>query len=277
MKRALVIGGALAAIAVASPATAQVTVGVDAAVFSSYVWRGLSLTNKPVFEPDVYLTIPVGGAAFTAGGWANIDIGKYDDPNNDISESGGTSKFNFAEFDWWGELAIPVGKLTVTPGVTGYLYPNKNCGVCLMNNIKTVEIYTKLTLDAPLSPKLNAYYDAKAVKGIYLEGSLAHSVQVTPAVPLTIGALIGYSNAEGPNPKDISSDFAKNGFTHLDLSLASSFSAGPLSFTPAVHGVFGLDDAVKVTKPTATNTKFKLWGGVTISWSKAFGGEAAAE
>ena len=147
MKRALVIGGALAAIAVASPATAQVTVGVDAAIFSSYVWRGLSLTNKPVFEPDVYLTIPVGGAAFTAGGWANIDIGKYDDPNNDISESGGTSKFNFAEFDWWGELAIPVGKLTVTPGVTGYLYPNKNCGVCLMNNIKTVEIYTKLTLE----------------------------------------------------------------------------------------------------------------------------------
>jgi hypothetical protein len=60
-------------------AQAQATVGVDASLFSSYVWRGLTFTNKPVLEPDLYVTIPAGNASFTLGGWANLDLGKYDD------------------------------------------------------------------------------------------------------------------------------------------------------------------------------------------------------
>ena len=37
--------------------------------------------------PDVYVTFPAGNASVTVGGWANIDLGKYDDGNDDISES----------------------------------------------------------------------------------------------------------------------------------------------------------------------------------------------
>ena len=36
-------------------------------------------------------SFPAGGVSFTAGGWANVDIGEYDDPNDDLSESGGLS------------------------------------------------------------------------------------------------------------------------------------------------------------------------------------------
>src|SRR3954451_8606082 len=128
MTRANVLGAAFlvaGTIATATPAAAQATVGADVALFSSYVWRGLSLTNKPVAQPDLYVTFPAGAASITLGGWANIDLGKYDDPDDDISESGGLSSFNFAEFDPWAEISFPVGeKTTLTGGVTAYIYPN---------------------------------------------------------------------------------------------------------------------------------------------------------
>ena len=92
MRRAKVLGATLvviSAIAGAGPMEAQ-TVGADLGLFSSYVWRGLSLTNKPVAQPDLYVTFPAGNASVTVGGWANIDLGKYDNLNKDISESGGS-------------------------------------------------------------------------------------------------------------------------------------------------------------------------------------------
>lgn len=269
--RAFVVGASIAALVAATEtAQAQTTLGWDAAVFSSYVWRGVSYTNKPVLQPDLYLTFPLGKASFTAGGWANIDIAKYDG-SSDISESGGTSAFNLAEFDWWGEVAIPVGKLTLTPGATGYYFPN-DAGFTKASN--TIEVYAKAALDAPLSPKLNAYYDVDKVKGLYIEGSVSHGFPVGPQ-SLTLGALLGYNNGQQfKGSTDKSFNFYDKGLTHLDLSASMGFSAGALSITPSIHGVIGIDDATKVTKPTALDTGFKVWGGVTISWSKAFGGKA---
>jgi hypothetical protein len=265
MKRAIVLGGLVAALAVAAPASAQVTVGWDAAVFSSYVWRGLSLTNKPVLQPDLYLTFPVGKASLTAGGWSSIDIGKYSG-SSDISEGGGTSAFNLTEFDWWAELAIPVGPVTITPGATGYIYPN-DAGFTKASN--TVEIYGKISAAGPFNPKLSAYYDVDKVKGLYVEGSVSHGFPIGPK-SLTLGALAGWSHNEQPS-SDPSFNFSGNGVTHVDLSASLPLSAGSLSITPSVHGVINVDDFTKITKPTALNTGFKVWGGVTISWSKALG------
>jgi hypothetical protein len=273
--RAFVVGGTIAALAAASvPAAAQVTVGWDAAVFSSYVWRGVTYTNKPVFEPDLYLTIPAGKASITAGGWANIDIAKYDG-STDISESGGTSAFNFAEFDWWGEIGIPVGKATLTAGATGYYFPN-DVGFTKANN--TIELYGKAALDVPLSPKVSAYYDVDKVKGLYVEGGVSHGFPVGPKV-LTLGALGGWTGGQGCEPKAGSCtakgyNFFDNGLTHVDFSASMGFSAGALSITPSIHGVITNDKSTKVTKANALDTGFKVWGGVTISWSKAFGGKA---
>ena len=78
MKRANVLGAALVVagvFATAAPAAAQATIGADAGLFSSYVWRGIDYTNKFVIQPDVYLTFPTGPASFTAGGWFNIEAG----------------------------------------------------------------------------------------------------------------------------------------------------------------------------------------------------------
>lgn len=79
----------LASIALA-PATgaAQTELGVELGLYSSYVWRGISYTNKPVAQPDIYLTVPAGNASLTFGGWGNVDLGRYDDAEDDLSEAG---------------------------------------------------------------------------------------------------------------------------------------------------------------------------------------------
>jgi hypothetical protein len=280
MQRANLVVAALfvtGTLACATPGQAQVTVGADLGAFSSYVWRGITYTNKFVLQPDAYLTVPVGNASITAGGWFNIEPGKYDGAT-DISESGGQSSFDVAEFDWWGEVGYPVGKVTLTAGVTGYLFPN-DFGFTKAAN--TVEIYGKAALDALLSPKLAVWYDVDKIKGAYFEGSISHSIPASEKVSVTLGALAGLNAGQGI-PSDPLSDesfnFADDGFTHLDLSAAVPFAAGPLSFSPAIHFVITGDDATKFTKIDETtglpNSKdVKVWGGVTISWSRALGPE----
>ena len=95
--------------AVARPALAQSTVGADLSLFSGYVWRGISVTNRPVGQPNAYVAFPAGKTTVTAGGWANVDLGRYDD-TDDFSQSGGVSSFNLAEFDPWAEVSVPAGK-----------------------------------------------------------------------------------------------------------------------------------------------------------------------
>ena len=263
---AFIIIGALGA----APAHAQATFGVDLDLFSSYVWRGLTLTNKPVAQPAVWVSFPAGNAAVTVGGWATIDLGKYDDVNDDISESGGTSAFNFAEFDPYAEVSFAAGNATLTGGVTGYIYPN-DAG--LTSDFNTIEIYGKAGLDVPLSPELAIYYDVDKIKGAYIEGSISHSLAASEKVSIDLGAAAGFSAGQDADldatgtPQADFYNFAENGFTHLDLSAGVPFAAGAVSITPVLHLVITGDEFTKISSPSNLDKGAKLWGGVSFSWS----------
>jgi len=288
MKRANVLGAALvvaSAVATATPAAAQATIGADVGLFSDYVWRGITYTNKFVIQPDAYITFPTGPASFTAGGWFNIEPGKYDGAS-DISESGGESSFDVAEFDWWGEFNYPYQKANFTLGATGYYFPN-DAGFTKQFN--TIELYGKVGLSVPLSPKLAAWYDVDKVKGLYVEGSVSHTIQPKDQkFSVVLGALAGFNSGQDANldangvPQAEFFNFADDGFTHLDLSAAVPFTAGPVSISPAVHVVVTGDDATKFTKIDPNtgelNSKgVKVWFGGTISWSRALGAAPAEE
>jgi hypothetical protein len=273
MRRAR-LGGAFLFVAVmlggGRAGQAQATFGVDLDLFSSYVWRGLSLTNKPVAEPGLWVSFPAGNASITVGGWANIDLGQYDDIDNDISESGGTSAFNVSEFDPYAEISFPAGNATLTGGVTGYIYPNDlddapNGG--LDSDANTLEVYGKLGFDVPLSPELAVYYDVDKIKGAYIEANLSHSLAAGENISIDLGATGGFSAGQGfSDDPDESFNFADDGFTHLDLSAGLPFAAGAISITPVIHVVIAGDDATKVTSPS-DESDTKLWGGVSLSWS----------
>jgi hypothetical protein len=278
MRRRTIGGTALVIIGVLGssvPAQAQSSFGVDLDLFSSYVFRGLSMTNKPVAEPGAWVSFPAGNASITAGAWANIDIGRYDDAS-DISESGGTSAFNLAEFDPYAEVSFPVGNVTLTGGVLGFVYPNEDPG--FTSDFNTWEIYGKAGLDAPLRPELSIYYDIDKINGAYIEGSISHSLAAGETVSIDLGAVAGFSagqdarlNALG-EPREEFFNFAENGFTHLDLSAGVPFTAGVFSITPVIHFVINGDELTKITSfdettgfPNSNDTK--LWGGVSLSWS----------
>jgi len=271
MQRAIVLRAGLVA-AVASlygvAGHAQAEIGADVGLFSSYVWRGLSLTNKPVMQPAIWASIPAGSAAITLGVWSSIDLGKYDDPNDDFSESGGTSSFNLAEYDPYGEVAFTVGKATLTGGVTAYVYPN-DAG--FTKELNTVELYAKAGLDVLLSPFVNIYYDVDKVKGAYFEAGITHSFGASEKVSIDLGATAGFNAGQGIDPDDVSFNFADDGFTHLDLSAGVPFSAGTFSITPVVHLIIPGDDATKALSPSNLDADAKVWGGVSIGWSKALG------
>jgi hypothetical protein len=261
------------------PASAQVSVGADAGVFSAYVWRGLSLTNKPVVEPDLWLSFPVGSGSITAGGWANIELGKYDDPADDISEGGGVASPDLTEFDWWVEYATALGSASVSLGVTGYIFPN-DFGLTSDNN--TLEIYGQLGLSTVLSPSISAYYDVDKIKGLYLEGSVSHDIAVSPSFTLTLGALAGFNAGMGCEPDSndnctVLSNFFDDGFTHADFSVSTSFGAGSISISPAFHFQISSDEFAKFNSPSDFDKGSKIWFGATVSWASGGGEEEAAE
>jgi hypothetical protein len=284
MLRAIVLRAALVTAGASLYAVAghaQAEIGADVGVFSSYVWRGLSLTNKPVMQPAVWASIPAGSTSITLGVWSTIDLGKYDDPLDDISESGGTSSFNLAEYDPYGEVGFTVGKTSLTGGVTAYIYPNDipDDAPGLNSRFNTVELYAKAALDVPLSPFVNLYYDVDKVKGAYIEGGVGHSFPASEKVSVDLGAVAGFSAGQEVNESDDTefANFSDGGLTHLDLSGGVSFSAGVFSFAPVVHLIITSDDFTKVSSPSNIDSDTKVWGGVTISWSRALGPEPEPE
>ncbi len=262
----------VAASASAPTARAQATVGADLGLFSGYVWRGISVTNRPVGQPNLYVAFPAGNASVTVGGWANVDLGRYDD-TDEFSQSGGVSGLNLSEFDPWAEVSVPVGKATLTGGVVGYVFPN-DFGAT--DDFNTWEVYGKVGLGVPLSPKLALYYDFDKVNGAYIEGTVGHTVPLG-SVSLNLGALAGLSagQAESDSPEELN-NFFENGFTHLDLSAGVPFSAGIFSITPVVHFLVNGDEVTKFTSP-GDESDVKLWGGLTISWSRALGAQVSSE
>jgi hypothetical protein len=274
--RATALGILLAAPARA--ARAQTEIGAQLDLFSAYVWRGVTYTNKPVAQPDVYVSFPAGNASITAGGWANIEIGSYDDPNDDFSESGGLSAFNIAEFNPYAEVSFSTGNAALAGGIIGYIFPNDldaapNGGLDSESN--TWEVYGIVGFDVPLAPELSLYYDFDKVKGAYLEGGVSHSVPLGESHTLDLGGLVGLSLGQGISEDDPSFNFEDDGLTHVDFSAGVPLTAGVFSITPVVHFQINGDEITKFHSPSGDGSDLKLWGGVSIGWSNAVETEEA--
>jgi hypothetical protein len=259
----------VAALAGPVPLGAQVVLTSDAGAFNNYTWRGVTMTNKLVVQPDAYLTVPAGGGAAVLGVWGNIDAGRYDDPVADLSEGGGTAGFDATEIDVWAEYGHPLGSdLTGTLGGLLYLFPNR-AGLTNAVN-RTFEVYGKLQATGlPLAPKVAAFLDVAKVNGLYLETSVAHTVSELKGFPVTFGALAGWSAGQGVNARNGTevANFTDDGLTHLDLSATGALAAGPITLAPTAHLIIPSNDFAQVTRPGVTHD-VKGWLGLTLTWAK---------
>lgn len=270
------VGGGLALLAIGAtlPAAAQdASIGFDVGLNSNYNWRGLSLTNKPVIQPDAWLS----AYGLTGGFWFNVEPTKYDGPN-DLSESGGV-RSGIAEIDPWIEYARSFANVDAKVGWVAYWYNKNNGGID--NTSNTSEIYAQVSLsNLPVTPTLAAWYDIDKVKGLYVQGQLVYGMKVTPAFTLNLGALAGLSAGQEVSANDPSANFANSGLTHIDLSANTSVSAGSLSIVPSVHFQISHDDFTRFNNAQDVADFFnngtkgpgtKFWFGVTLSWSQGLG------
>jgi hypothetical protein len=251
-----------------APVRAQVSAGADVGLFSAYVWRGLTLTNKFVIEPELYIS----AYGFTGGFWFNIEPAEYNDPN-DISQSGGI-RSGLAETDPYLEYSHDFGQATTTLGWTGYWYHEDNGTI--NNESNTNEIYGSVSInELAVTPTVFVAYDWDEIKGTYIEPSLTYAWDASEYVSVEFGALAGFSAGMGINEEDEneSSNFEGDGLTHVDLSVSPSYTVGSFSITPTLHFQINDDEFTKITGNDEDNLDHdtKWWGGVTLSWAMDFG------
>jgi uncharacterized protein Gcw-chp len=265
-----VCGLGLVTAAWAGPAAAQVTVGADAPLLSGYVWRGVTYSNKPVVQPDVWVNLK----GLTLGAWANVELAKYDG-SNDISENGGNSA-GVAEVDFWAEYARTTANVSWKLGWIIYVFdmndPPPAGRFGLYSAFDTHEFYGQASVSGlPVTPTLYVSYDADKVNGLYVQPSVSYGWKAAPKVTINLTGLAGFSGGQGVSPDDFAANFAENGLTHVDLSASTSFAAGPVSIAPSFHFQISHDAFAKANGAEVNNQDkdVKLWAGVGLSWSRA--------
>ncbi len=260
----------LAAAGVAAPlagqGTAPTTVTADAAVATSWVWRGVTFANHPVAQAALVVASGAAGGTLTLAAWANAEIGTAQGPH-DITmlpaPHGGPALTGTAVWAEYARDARP--GLGLAAGVTGYVYPAKTG---FAEGYNTAELYARLALPGALAPRLTVYQDVRRVQGAYAEGSVSHAVGPAPH-PVTVGVQAGLNLGQGPAVGQ-SAYFTRAGLTHVDVSATRTWTVAGVGVAPAVHVQRSVDGAARLTAADR-RSNWKLWGGLTLTHARRLG------
>ncbi|MEJ7812934.1 MAG: hypothetical protein WKG32_21140 [Gemmatimonadaceae bacterium] len=83
------LSAAVLVLATLAPAAAraQRAVTLDVLVQNAFVWRGVTATNRPVLQPDAYLTTAAARGEVTLGAWASFEPARYDGADEMMSHA----------------------------------------------------------------------------------------------------------------------------------------------------------------------------------------------
>lgn len=250
-----------------APLHGQVSVGLDAGLYTHYVWRGITFTSDPVIQQDFWLEY----AGFTGGFWSNVEVVPAGQSALAIRGAGNRG---VSEIDYWLEYGFSFEKADLSVGAVYYTYH----GLPDIGDGNTAEVYANVTLTAlPVEPSLAVFYDLDNVRGAYFEGSVGYSVPVGSGHhSLDLGVLGGFSAGQETNSVVLSqaANFVGKGLTHLDFSAGTELNVGALAVSPAVHFMINSDESTWVTGLAAGQqaTKTKIWFGASVGWSRIVGG-----
>jgi len=228
---ALVVPGRASA---AEGAEASASVGV----YSNYVWRGQTLSDKAVVQPTTGLS------------WKGFGInlwGNYDTDLETLNETDVTLNF-----------ANTVGKLGYDAGVIYY---------GLEGIADTTELYLSLSYDVLLSPTATFYWDIDEGDGGFLVLGAGYSFPLTEAIALDLGAdvTVNFKNAILGLNED-GEEFS--GFYNADLSAGTSIPfAGDWSFDLLLAYSFALtsDSKAAIKGASVDGEKDVFWGGAGVT------------
>ena len=219
-----------------SASGADLEASVEADFFSAYVWRGLLLTDDPVFQPSA----SAGYRGLSLEVWGNMDL-------TDTNGRGGT----FSECDCTLGYERAVSLLTLEGGVIHYSYPNTGVP-------GTTELFAGVGFDVPLQPALRANVDVDECDGTYLCLTIGHEQPLIERVGLNGFASVGYGDAK------------HNDFNYGCRETAFSDAAVGAALATEVSEHFSIETSVTYTTQLDSGIRDLAGDGDNIFYGAAF-------
>jgi len=228
---------------VSVPALAAIEVEGDVYVgyYDKYLWRGFDLSGgTPVVQGGVDLS----AKGFSLGYWTNIQT--KDDVVLGSEVNGGNATETDITLDY---TFSPIEMLSVSVGTIWYALDGAD---------DTKEAYLGLSLDTILEPSLKIYYDYDACdeKGLFYTASIGHSIEISEALSVSLGALVSYNQE---------SDYAVGDYSdwhNYELSLAAEYAlTDQFSVSPSFLFSSGISEDAKDAIDS------EVLGGVALSFT----------
>jgi len=229
----------------AAPAPAETgnSASASAAVMSTYMWRGLRLSEGVVVQPSVDFNY----GAFNMNMWANYDA---DTNAEDYPEDGSVVN----ELDVTLAYALPLEALDVS---VGYIYYS-------VLGTDTQEAYVSASKGlGPVTPYVNFYYDYDLGTGSYTQAGLDYSSQLSENLSLSLGGYVSYL-AYNKVVGSTEADGEYKDMHNAEVSVALAYTAGDLSIEPMVAYTFPLSDAAEEAMTDGKGDDSHVYGGVTV-------------
>ena len=232
------------------------TAEVSVAALSQYVFRGFAYSkDSMVVQPSM----TVGYKDFSFNLWGNVDTDRWNNDNGQASNS-------WTETDMTMSYAWAMGPVNFSSGYTYYVLDD--------SANSTQEVFLSATLDTLLKPTLKIYRDIEHFAGWYVSLGVSHSVPITEAINLDLGAQVGYLAADDASSYADPQDNTK-AFSNFHDGLLSAAVKIPvnkyIAVTPQVYYSFPLSSDSKDLLKAANGGVIEredasfLYGGVALS------------
>ncbi|MBI2570365.1 MAG: hypothetical protein HYV63_25480 [Candidatus Schekmanbacteria bacterium] len=219
-------------------------VSVDAAVFSSYLWRGQVLNDEAALQPA--LTVSKSGLSINL--WHSMDLTSRADAKGDFSEM---------------DLTLAYGRSFDAVGINGglayYTFPGPGKGA------QGIEAFLSLSAAVPASPAVAVYYGFNGLQGVYASLSLGHSFSFSEKYGLALGVTAGYGT-----DKYNKLYFGVDENRMNDVTASATFSAGvtdALTVKPILQYTVLVDDKIADGGTAIYGDDSKFAGGIALSYS----------
>ncbi|HEY5653920.1 MAG TPA: TorF family putative porin [Pontiella sp.] len=233
---------------------ADVEVTAEAALVSSYVWRGQVLNNDAVLQPQ--LTVEKNGVSFNI--WGNYDLG----------ENGAGISSDYSEIDMTLAYTLPidVNDMAFDVGIIRYDFPNVVVGGEEIP--ATTELFvsaTILSFSDYFIPSATLFGDIDEVNGTYVLFDVVAPLEISDVFAVEAGVSAGYGNTSY-NDYYFAGD-KESGFNDYNLYVNASYEVAEnisvsLNMTYTILDGGEIEDAADVLY----EDKEKFWGGVNVAY-----------
>ena len=233
----------------------ETKVTAEAAMVSSYVWRGQVYNNDMVLQPQV--TIEKYGVSLNV--WGNYDFGR--------NVLGSNGDFSEIDFSLAYTLPLAINEMAFDVGVINYNFPaeDDNNPTAVPSTTELYGTATVLSFQDYVIPSVTIFGDVRQADGVYVLLDLVAPYQVSDYFAVEGGISAGYGNTSyndyyfGGNQDAGWNDF--NFYANASYEVAENLTVSAnLTYTMLEGG------SIREAADAIYEADNKVWGGVNVAY-----------